>query len=131
MTGEAPPRPPSYLHPQMPGLFVDADRRSLAGQHLTLPLRGLQLILLVVAALLAVAPFTARGIEWGVLGAGIAFAAAFLTEATILSIQPEKTWYQCRAIAESVKSLAWRYAVGGNPFPKDDTDTGQADAPFA
>jgi hypothetical protein len=26
-------------------------------------------------------------------------------------------WYQSRAIAESVKSLTWRYAVGGLPFP--------------
>jgi len=112
-------------------MFLDADRRSVAGQRLMLTLRGLQLILLVVAALLAVTPIAARGIEWGVLGAGVAFAVAFLTEATILSIQPEKTWYQCRAIAESVKSLAWRFAVGGNPFPKDAADAGQAEAPFA
>jgi hypothetical protein len=26
-------------------------------------------------------------------------------------------WYQARAIAESVKSLTWRFAVGGSPFP--------------
>jgi hypothetical protein len=110
---------------------VDADRRSLAGQRLTLSLRAMQLILLVVAALLAVTPFTARGLEWGVLGAGVAFAAAFLMEATILSLQPEKSWYQCRAIAESVKSLAWRYAVGGNPFPIEGAGPESADAPFA
>jgi hypothetical protein len=114
----------------MPGLFLDADRRSLEGQRLTLRLRGLQLVLLVGAALLAVSSFRVRDIEWGVLGAGVAFAAAFLTEATILSLQPEKTWYQCRAIAESVKSLAWRYAVGGNPFSHE-VDTAKADASFA
>jgi hypothetical protein len=113
----------------MPGLFVDADRRSLDGQRWTVRLRGLQLILLVVAALLAVAPFAVRGIEWGVLGAGVAFAAAFLTEATILSLQPEKAWYQCRAIAETVKSLAWRYAAGGNPFPTE-VDAAKADESF-
>ena len=131
MAAEPLPRAPGALHPQMPGMFVDADRRSLAGQRWALSLRGTQLVLLVAAALLAVLPFTARGIEWGVLGAGVAFAAAFLTEATILSIQPEKTWYQCRAIAESVKSLAWRYAVGGNPFPTPSTEPGQADLLFA
>lgn len=131
MAAEAAPRPRGFLHPQMPGLFVDADRRSLAGQRLTLSLRGTQLVLLVLAALLAVLPFETRGIEWGALAAGVAFAAAFLTEATILSLQPEKTWYQCRAIAETVKSLAWRYAVGGNPFPIRDAEPGQVDALFA
>jgi conflict system pore-forming effector with SLATT domain len=118
MSADDQARQHALSHPQMPGLFHDADRRSLEGQRQTLKLRGLQLVLLVGAALLAIAPLTVRGIEWGVLGAGVAFAAAFLTEATILSLRPEKTWYQCRAIAESVKSLAWRYAVGGHPFHK-------------
>src|SRR5262249_15254032 len=29
---------------------------------------------------------------------------------------PEDRWYEARAIAESAKSVAWRYAVGGRPF---------------
>ena len=28
-----------------------------------------------------------------------------------------KKWYQARALAESTKSLTWRLAVGGSPFP--------------
>lgn len=31
--------------------------------------------------------------------------------------QPERAWYEGRAVAESAKTLAWRYAVGGDPFP--------------
>ena len=30
---------------------------------------------------------------------------------------PTKAWYQGRAGAESAKTLAWRYAVAGDPFP--------------
>lgn len=110
----------SRSHPHLPELFVAANKMSIDSQGKALRLRGLQLGLLIVAAGLASVPFSIRGIMWGVLAAGVAFAAAFLTEATILGTQPEKSWYQSRAIAESVKSLAWRYAVGGRPFPKHD-----------
>jgi hypothetical protein len=30
--------------------------------------------------------------------------------------KPEQAWYDGRAVAESVKSLAWKYAVGSRPF---------------
>jgi hypothetical protein len=33
--------------------------------------------------------------------------------------KPENSWYAGRAGAESVRTMAWRYAVGGDPFPKD------------
>jgi len=28
-------------------------------------------------------------------------------------------WYRARALAETTKSMTWRYAVGGNPYPID------------
>ena len=31
-------------------------------------------------------------------------------------VAPERAWYEGRGAAESVKTLAWRYAVGGHPF---------------
>jgi len=33
--------------------------------------------------------------------------------------KPENSWYGGRAGAESVRTLAWRFAVGGDPFPTD------------
>ena len=32
--------------------------------------------------------------------------------------QPERKWYDGRAAAESAKTLAWRFAVNGDPFPR-------------
>jgi hypothetical protein len=32
-------------------------------------------------------------------------------------------WYEARAAAESAKSIAWRYAVGGRPFPLGGDET--------
>ena len=34
--------------------------------------------------------------------------------------RPETNWYTGRAAAESAKTLGWRYAVGGAPFPLDE-----------
>jgi conflict system pore-forming effector with SLATT domain len=33
-------------------------------------------------------------------------------------VRPERLWYEGRAIAESVKTLSWQYAVGGGRFPR-------------
>lgn len=42
------------------------------------------------------------------LGVGIAWMAR--------GAEYDKAWYQARAVAESAKSMAWQYAVGGGPF---------------
>jgi hypothetical protein len=34
----------------------------------------------------------------------------------LLRDQPQRVWYEARAAAESVKTLSWRYSVGGEPF---------------
>jgi len=35
----------------------------------------------------------------------------------VKSAKLECTWYDGRAVAESVKSLSWRYMMGADPFP--------------
>jgi hypothetical protein len=34
--------------------------------------------------------------------------------------KPDEDWYQFRALAESVKTLAWRYAMRADPFDEED-----------
>lgn len=34
--------------------------------------------------------------------------------------KPEQWWYRCRALAESVKTLTWRYTMHATPFGGDD-----------
>jgi hypothetical protein len=56
----------------------------------------------------------------------LAFVVAAFAEILLIKMQPERDWYSGRAIAESTKTLAWRYAVQGEPFgPHLSTD--QAD----
>jgi hypothetical protein len=44
--------------------------------------------------------------------------------------RPDRAWYQARAGAESFKSLAWRYAVGGAPFSVEGLSGPDADRRF-
>jgi hypothetical protein len=116
--------------PEFPALYQAADRASLGGQHMSVRLRAAQLLLIISAAVLGGIPLVFGTYRWGAYLAGIAFAVAGLIEATILTVQPDKAWYQGRAVAESVKSLAWRYAVGGRPFSKSEPEV-DADAVLA
>jgi hypothetical protein len=49
--------------------------------------------------------------------AAVAFLGAVGCELWILATHPERRWYDGRALAESAKTLAWRYAVGADPYP--------------
>lgn len=46
----------------------------------------------------------------------LALLATFLVRRALDLRAPQRAWYDGRAVAESVKSLGWRYAVGGAPF---------------
>jgi SMODS and SLOG-associating 2TM effector domain 1/SMODS and SLOG-associating 2TM effector domain 3 len=56
----------------------------------------------------------------------VAFLAALAAEVYVISQKPDRAWYEGRAAAESVKTLAWRFMVGGEPFalevPPSDVD---------
>lgn len=60
------------------------------------------------------------------------YAAVFLCSMGILIFRsvtkPEQVWYQARALAESVKTLTWRFAMRAQPF--DDTRAADARADF-
>ena len=59
---------------------------------------------------------TSGATEWAAVIATVAFAVTILTTIFLLWERPERRWYEGRAGAESAKTLAWRYAVGGADF---------------
>ena len=109
----------SVSESDLPQLFVAADRASTKGQ--TAFLRGTR------ARLLLVVGAAACGVGQWRVGAGhddllgllgvVLFVMAALVEGYLWKLRPERDWYDGRALAESVKTLAWKYAVGGDPFP--------------
>jgi hypothetical protein len=88
---------------------------SMRAQNRMLWATRLELGLIVLAAV--------GGMMWGWAGTPFAaalsivgFAGALVASGYIARARPERDWYDGRAAAESCKTLAWRYAVGGRPF---------------
>src|SRR5262249_42403618 len=48
--------------------------------------------------------------------AAVLIFLALLTRLARFVAHPDTLWYEARAVAESAKSITWRYAVGGQPF---------------
>lgn len=102
-----------------PALYRAADAQSVEGQGLHLRATRLRLGLVVLAAIAGALASAVHGwsaVAW--LGAA-AFAGAAFVEMYLRVSRPDRLWYDGRAAAESAKSLAWRYAVCGDPFPRD------------
>ena len=96
-----------------PGLYHSADRASLHSQMLYFWGLGVYLALLVLAALVSfVWPSDTRG--------AIASASLFLITLGILIglkvKKPDDTWYNGRAVAESVKTRSWRWMMQAAPY---------------
>lgn len=110
---------------QLPTLFDDADHASLGAQRAFH--RGL---LLWLAAAVLVAIFGLVQDPWAGFASAGAFAAALVIGAVEERSNPERAWYEQRAVAESVKSLAWKCAVGGGEFEIGDGTADEVDARF-
>lgn len=114
----------SHTSPILPEVFSVADRISLQGERNTLRATAARLLLTIFAALaLALAPlwptelFHRDDVEILALAASALFLAALLAEIRLVRGRPERGWYDGRAVAESAKTLTWRYAVGALPYP--------------
>jgi hypothetical protein len=103
----------------MPQLFQAADQASLDAQASYVGRTRLRLLLLCAAAAAGVMTWRAgdAGVEVGAVAALCLFTLAFFVEALMWRDRPDKVWYDGRAVAESAKTLAWKFAVGGDPFP--------------
>ncbi|MEU4445365.1 DUF4231 domain-containing protein [Actinosynnema sp. NPDC050801] len=103
----------------LPGLFEAADSASLDGQHRYIRAVRLRLLLAVTAAATGAVPLIMGRVDVAAIGTAIALAAVTVTELNLKAARPEDRWYDGRALAESAKSLAWKFSVGGLPFDKD------------
>jgi hypothetical protein len=100
----------------LPGLHDAGDKASVEGQRQFILASGIKLSLAGAGAV--VSAFS------GPRGLAFAVAALFLgvlcSEAWLWAQKPERKWYDGRAIAESAKTMAWRFAVGAAPYDKTD-----------
>jgi hypothetical protein len=108
----------------LPGLFQGADAASVQGQRRHVRAVQLRLTFAIVAAATGVATLRvgAAGIDLLSIATVVALVIVVSVEFYLKSVRPEDTWYDGRALAESAKSLSWRYAVGAAPFAKPVAD---------
>ncbi|CAN5611532.1 DUF4231 domain-containing protein [soil metagenome] len=101
----------------LPSAFTAADDQSRWGQTTHLRLTKVELGLVVLGAFAGLVDHVGkRDINMPQLLGGVLFVGALLLRAHRSSEQYERQWFEGRAAAESIKSLAWRYAVGGKPM---------------
>lgn len=96
-----------------PALYRSADRLSLRAQRSFFLALGAQLVLLVVAAGLSVFNLP----HWGIAVAQAAVLLGALGCSIFLfAKRPDRQWYAGRAVAESIKTITWRYVSLAAPF---------------
>lgn len=91
---------------------------SARGQRLTKRLVRAELLALILAGVAGIFSFRVGPAKLDVpaVVSGVLFLVSLFCLGYRSLSKPEKAWYSGRAIAESVNTLAWRYAVGGSPF---------------
>jgi hypothetical protein len=104
--------------PVLPALHESFDASAATNQTRFLRLTRASLVATVIAAA-GGALSLGDGPDWAAVMALLAFIAAGGCRLLLLQDRPERSWYDARAGAESVKTLSWQYAVGGGPFPRD------------
>lgn len=99
-----------------PALFRAADTCSQAQQKIFFLVLAVELLLMIFATVISVlnAPWPSMAIIQAVSLFGALGAAVYLFAA-----KPDRHWYSARAVAESVKTLTWRYVTQAEPFDTD------------
>lgn len=100
-----------------PSVYTAADIASVKAQKNYLIFIKLDLISMIIAAFLGLLNFQNTNSKQSInLGTAILFGLALLFSAILKIFRFEKTWYGGRAVAESVKSLTWKYMIQAKPF---------------
>jgi SMODS and SLOG-associating 2TM effector domain 1/SMODS and SLOG-associating 2TM effector domain 3 len=100
---------------EMPSLFIDADRTAEKTQKRFLVAIKVVVIGSLVNSGLGLFDDTKPLLHLqAVIGVFILIAACYL-----LFGKPQKIWYSTRALAESIKTISWKYAMRAEPFSED------------
>lgn len=104
-----------------PALYVNADRSSIRWQKRYLRLLCAQYALLLFAGCITVLPADgyAREQSTGYL-ACVLLAGVLLLYMSVR--KPQKEWYETRAVAESIKTVTWRFMMRSGAFRAEATE---------
>lgn len=109
---------PAELSP----LFESADMAAKTAKHRVQRVSAMRSAFVVLAAVGGATDLESGGHNWSGVLAAAAFAIALLLEVELHRSGARRVWLHTRMLAETVRTLAWRYAVAGPPFPARDVD---------
>lgn len=105
------------LEQDFPALYRSADQLSLESQGHFFRALKTHLLMLVLAAILSIISIP----HWSIAAFQLlALLAALGCSIYLFSMRPDKLWYAGRAVAESIKTVTWRYVCRAEPFHFDD-----------
>lgn len=96
-----------------PILFKIADTKSKKSQNIFIRLNIFILLLLILSSVSSIYTTVPKNIT---TFSTICLILSTLLNIYILFFRPEKSWYEGRAIAESVKTLTWKFITNTKPF---------------
>ncbi|MCD0501257.1 DUF4231 domain-containing protein [Achromobacter sp. MY14] len=100
-----------------PALYRSADHLSVASQRQFLDALMIHLITLVLAAFLSFVNIP----HWSIAVLQLlALLGALACSIYLFASRPDRFWYTGRAVAESIKTLTWRYVCRAEPFQTND-----------
>ncbi|MFD6613171.1 DUF4231 domain-containing protein [Micromonospora chalcea] len=103
-----------------PNLLDQAEEISSRGQRSYMRLTFIGLLMALLASVGGAVSvdhrFGDKEIDLGGSLAGLAFLAGIFVAYYLLHTKPERAWYEGRAAAESIKTMAWQYCVAGGAF---------------
>ena len=99
-----------------PASYSAADKAAIKAQGKYLKIIRADLILLILGALILVYIYPADVNRYVAIVSTLLFAGSIWATLILQKNRYEKIWYGARAIAESVKTLTWRYMTCAEPF---------------
>ena len=108
---------PTITDSDLPALFQAADKAAIRAQNHSLMAVRLALIFGVSGAVVSTLGAAAGKRELAIAATAL-LALSLVATLALRMLNWEKDWYGCRAIAESAKSVAWRFMTGADPFSK-------------
>lgn len=99
-----------------PGLYQSADKASLDSQKKYYMCLSLYLGLLVIAATIS---FFVPVKTYGAIISALLFLVTLGILIFLKTKKPDDIWYNGRAVAESVKTLSWKWMMGAEPFHEE------------
>lgn len=108
---------PSMKTEDYPALYRASNLKAVNAQRTYLRIIFLSLISIIIASTLSLLSSYSIVIA---IGASAFFIIGLILSLILASKRYDKTWYLARAVAESVKTLTWRYIMRAEPFDQTD-----------